>query len=48
MSGGIATMLKDAVFHRIVKGLNTSGMAYRPVTAYINGEYWASTTCARA
>ncbi|MBP7637473.1 MAG: CotH kinase family protein [Kiritimatiellae bacterium] len=40
MSGGIATMLKDAVFHRIVKGLNTSVMAYRPVTAYINGEYW--------
>lgn len=40
MSGGIATMLKDAVFHRIVKKLDTSVMAYRPVTAYINGEYW--------
>ncbi|NLX25699.1 MAG: hypothetical protein GXY61_07040 [Lentisphaerae bacterium] len=37
---GISTMLKDAVFHRIVKGLNTSVMAYRPVNAFINGEYW--------
>jgi hypothetical protein len=40
VSGGVGTMLKDAVFHRIVRNLDTSVMAYRPVTAYINGEYW--------
>ena len=39
-SGGVATMLKDAVFHRMVKGLDISVMAYRPTIAYINGEYW--------
>ena len=38
--GGVATMMKDAVFHQIVKGLNQSVMAYRPAVAYINGEYW--------
>jgi uncharacterized repeat protein (TIGR02543 family) len=37
---GIATMLKDAAFHRMVQGLDTSVMAYRPTVAYINGEYW--------
>jgi len=37
---GIATMLKDAVFHSMVKGLDTSVMAYRPAVAYFNGEYW--------
>ena len=37
---GVATMMKDAVFHRIVKGLDLSIMAYRPSVAYINGEYW--------
>ncbi len=39
-SAGIATMMKDAVFHRIAKGLEISVMAYRPTAAYINGEYW--------
>lgn len=38
--GGVATMMKDAAFHEIVKGLNQSVMAYRPAVAYINGEYW--------
>jgi len=33
-------MLKDAVFHRMVRGLDVSVMAYRPTVAYINGEYW--------
>ena len=37
---GVATMLKDAVFHRMVKGLDISVMAYRPAVAYLNGEYW--------
>ncbi len=37
---GVSTMLKDAVFHKIVKGLDVSVMAYRPTVAYINGEYW--------
>ncbi len=37
---GVATMMKDAVFHRMVKGLDISVMAYRPVVAYMNGEYW--------
>lgn len=37
---GVATMMKDAVFHRMVKGLDLSVMAYRPVVAFINGEYW--------
>lgn len=39
-TNGIATMMKDAVFHRIVKGMDLSVMAYRPTSAYINGEYW--------
>ncbi len=39
-AGGVATMLKDAVFHRMVKGLDISVMAYRPTVAYLNGEYW--------
>lgn len=38
--GGVATMMKDAVFHRIVKNLDLSVMAYRPTAAYVNGEYW--------
>ena len=37
---GIATMMKDAVFHRMVKGLDLAVMAYRPTVTYINGEYW--------
>ncbi len=37
---GVATMLKDAVFHRMVRGLDVSVMAYRPTVVYINGEYW--------
>ncbi len=39
-TAGVATMMKDAVFHRLVKGLNISVMAYRPSVAYVNGEYW--------
>lgn len=38
--GGVATMLKDAVFHRMVRGLDIAVMAYRPTVAFINGEYW--------
>ncbi|HNX33733.1 MAG TPA: CotH kinase family protein [Kiritimatiellia bacterium] len=38
--GGVATLMKDAVFHRIVKNLDISVMAYRPTVAYVNGEYW--------
>jgi len=37
---GVATMLKDAVFHELVKSLDFSVMAYRPTVAYINGQYW--------
>ncbi|HNQ89905.1 MAG TPA: CotH kinase family protein [Verrucomicrobiota bacterium] len=37
---GVATMLKDAVFHRMVQGLDIAVMAYRPTVLYINGEYW--------
>ena len=39
-AAGVATMMKDAVFHRLVKGLDLSVMAYRPSVAYVNGEYW--------
>ena len=39
-TAGVATMMKDAVFHRLVKGLNISVMAYRPAVAYVNGVYW--------
>jgi uncharacterized repeat protein (TIGR02543 family) len=39
-SDGVATMLKDAVLHRIVRNLDISVMAYRPVSVYLNGEYW--------
>ncbi len=39
-AAGVATMMKDAVFHRLVKGLDISVMAYRPAVAYVNGEYW--------
>ena len=38
--GGVATLMKDAVFHRIVKNLDIAVMAYRPTVAYVNGEYW--------
>ena len=37
---GVATMMKDAVFHRIVRGLDISVMAYRPTVTYLNGQYW--------
>ena len=37
---GVATMMKDAVFHEIVKKLDLSVMAYRPTVAYVNGTYW--------
>lgn len=37
---GVATMLKDAVFHKIVTNLDLSVMAYRPTVAYVNGVYW--------
>ena len=37
---GVATMMKDAVFHRLVKGLDISVMAYRPTVTYLNGQYW--------
>jgi len=39
-TSGIATMMKDAVFERIIGGLDVSVMAYRPAVVYINGEYW--------
>jgi uncharacterized repeat protein (TIGR02543 family) len=37
---GVSTMLKDAVFHRIVRNLDIGVEAYRPVSVYLNGEYW--------
>ncbi len=40
MTGGVTTMMKDAIMHHLVKDLDISVMAYRPVTVYINGEYW--------
>jgi len=39
-TNGIATLMKDAVFHRIVKGMDLAVMAYRPSSLYVNGEYW--------
>lgn len=39
-SGGVATMLKDAMFQQLSKPLNLAVMAYRPAVAYLNGEYW--------
>lgn len=39
-TNGIATMMKDAIFHRIVKGMDLATMAYRPSSLYVNGEYW--------
>jgi hypothetical protein len=38
--GGVATMMKDAVFHRMIRSLDLSLQAYRPAVTYINGEYW--------
>ena len=37
---GVSTMMKDAVFHRIVSGLDMFTMAYRPAVVYVNGSYW--------
>lgn len=37
---GVATMIKDAMFHRMARGLDLSVMAYRPTVTYLNGEYW--------
>ncbi len=37
---GIATMMKDAVFHQIASNMKLSVMAARPAIAYVNGEYW--------
>jgi hypothetical protein len=33
-------MMKDAVFHEIVNGMEMAVMAARPALAYLNGEYW--------
>ncbi|MCA9527709.1 MAG: CotH kinase family protein, partial [Myxococcales bacterium] len=32
--------LRDAVMHQIASGLGIAVMAYRPVAAYLNGEFW--------
>ena len=37
---GVATLMKDAVFSRIAAPLGIAVMAYRPVSVYLNGEYW--------
>jgi uncharacterized repeat protein (TIGR02543 family) len=39
-SGGVATMLKDAVFQELVKPLTLPAGAHRPVIVCLNGEYW--------
>ena len=39
-AGGVATMMKDAVFHRIVSGLDIGTLSARPASVYINGTYW--------
>lgn len=39
-TSGVSTMMKDAVFHRMVSGLDMATMAYRPVVVYLNGSYW--------
>lgn len=39
-TAGVSTMMKDAVFHRIVSGLDMYTMAYRPAVVYLNGSYW--------
>ncbi|MBQ5448043.1 MAG: CotH kinase family protein, partial [Candidatus Methanomethylophilus sp.] len=33
-------MMKDAVFHRIVSGLDIGTLSARPASVYINGTYW--------
>lgn len=37
---GVSTMMKDAVFHRIVGDLDMFSMPYRPAVVYVNGSYW--------
>lgn len=39
-SGGVATMMKDAVFQQIARPLEVSVLASRPAVLYLNGEYW--------
>ena len=39
-SGGVATMMKDAVFHEMSLSLNVGVMASRPAVVYLNGEFW--------
>ena len=34
------TLMKDSYIHQIAKGLNMELQEYRPVTTYLNGEYW--------
>ncbi|GGN01617.1 hypothetical protein GCM10010967_40070 [Dyadobacter beijingensis] len=34
------TLMKDSYIHQIAKGLNMELQDYRPVTTYLNGEYW--------
>lgn len=40
LSGGISTMMRDAVLHLIVSSLDIGGQAYRPVSVRLNGTYW--------
>ncbi len=39
-SGGVGTLMKDAVFHEMSLSLNVGVMASRPAEVYLNGEYW--------
>jgi len=41
---GSQTILKDVMIHDLVKHLNMDVMYYRPVTVFINGEYWGTQT----
>ncbi|WP_041735072.1 CotH kinase family protein [Dyadobacter fermentans] len=34
------TLMKDSYIHQIAKGLDIELQEYRPVTTYLNGEYW--------
>ncbi len=39
---GSQTLFKDEMTHDLVKHLNLDLMYYRPVTVFINGEYWGT------
>jgi hypothetical protein len=35
-----ATLFRDAVIHKVCRGLNLETQAYKPAVLFLNGEYW--------